>query len=596
MESPFANTPFSENGLSFLELEYLGDTFAPYVAPYSTSHLDSAELLDPNAISFDGTSDTIIPACHNLFDTKGQFAFNEHLFVDSKMPSTQLLSNSYTSPKLGHSVTATPPGDQYMSEANDANPLNGCIFKVKTRQNSLVKDTILESIEQHCTQRRLDKNVHILHTLEKLMTQHVTIYPPEIFGSLEVNVDSFTIYRKFIFDCIDVCLSDQLGVSVFLDRVSLESAAHDALGQQLQCSTAAKALVHMVLALGTHFFHCEGQCERLPELRYNPLIHFNAALKLKAQLLDDIFSVQSLQALIAMTYFGLLIESRETRTLLFNCIQYSQIMRLNRSSSINALCATLDDRRRVKKAFWFLYAMEQRFCLRTETFPLLNHDFVDHEPPKLEGHSALVDWLSILCYHASLCAFILQEFYSQRSLQSQGSSYISDFEEQLRKWMQRLPLELQLVDGQMVGLNTMRSQERRIKLHMFCLYYEILLAVHGKQTSAESLTVTDLNVWPSCGDQQQTSAVKKLLEASHQFTVADVRLDLSCYQLIRVASCKLAASTICDGNNSKDLSYLSMAVGFFGRMAIGDIDGPQEEVTEIVRIVHQLAKENHENH
>lgn len=39
-----------------------------------------------------------------------------------------------------------------------------------------------------------------------------------------------------------------------------------------------------------------------------------------------------------------------------------------------------------------------------------------------------------------------------------------------------------------------------------------------------------------------------------------------------------------------------MAVGFFGRMAIGDIDGPQEEVTEIMRIVHQLAKDNHDNH
>lgn len=96
--------------------------------------------------------------------------------------------------------------------------------------------------------------------------------------------------------------------------------------------------------------------------------------------------------------------------------------------------------------------------------------------------------------------------------------------------MQRLPSELQLVDGQMVGLNMMKPQERRVKIHIFCLYYEILLAVYAKQTSAESLAVTDLNMWPSCGDQQQTSAVKKLLEASHQFTAADVRLDMYvCY-------------------------------------------------------------------
>ncbi|PTB51243.1 hypothetical protein M431DRAFT_237850 [Trichoderma harzianum CBS 226.95] len=387
------------------------------------------------------------------------------------------------------------------------------------------------------------------------------------------------------------CVADKSSsVSVFLDRASLESAVHDALGQ-LPCSTPTKALVHMVLAFGIHFLHCEGRCERLPELQHNPLLHFTKALKLKDQLLNDIFSVQSLQ-----TYFGLLIESRETRSLLFNCIQYSQIMRLNRSTSINALCATPNDRRKVKKAFWFLYAMEQRFCLRTETFPLLNYDFIDHEPPKPEGHLASVDWLSIWCHHASLCALILQEFYGQRALQSQCSSSISALEEQLRKWMQRLPSELQLVNGQMGELNMMRPQERRVKLHIFCLYYEILLAVYAKQTSTESLAVTDLNMWPSCGDQQQISAVKKLLEASHQLTVADIRLDMSFYQLIRVASCKLAVSTICDGSNSKDLSYLSMAVGFFGRMAIGDIDGPQEEVTEIMRIVHQLAKDNHDNH
>lgn len=133
MESSFDNTLYSENGLSFLEPEYLGDIFAPYTVPYSTNHLDSAEPLDPNAISFNGTSDAIIPACHNLFDTKGQFAFNEHLFLDSNMPSTQLLSGSYTIPKLGHSATATPPGDQHMSEANDANPSVSCCIRVYLR-------------------------------------------------------------------------------------------------------------------------------------------------------------------------------------------------------------------------------------------------------------------------------------------------------------------------------------------------------------------------------------------------------------------------------------------------------------------------------
>lgn len=194
MESPFDNTSFSESGLSFLEPEYLGDIFAPCVVPYSTGRLESAEFLDSNAIPFSGTSDAITPACHSLFDTKGQFSFNEQLFVDSTMPSTQRLSNSYTSPKLGYSVT-TSPGDQCMSEMNET--------RVKTRQNSLIKDTILDGIEQYCHRQRLGKNDHLLHTLKKMMTQNVTIHPSETFGSIEVNVDNFTTHRTFVFDCID---------------------------------------------------------------------------------------------------------------------------------------------------------------------------------------------------------------------------------------------------------------------------------------------------------------------------------------------------------------------------------------------------------
>ncbi|KAL7907819.1 hypothetical protein GGI35DRAFT_68919 [Trichoderma velutinum] len=431
MESPFDNTPSSKKSLSFLESDYLGDIFALDPVPYSISNLEAAEFLDLNTIPSDG-SDTIIPACPNLCNRKRHFVFSENLSVDSKIPlSTQFLSNSYSSPKLNHSLTMASLSNQCMPEVNDTNPTDASL------KNSLIKDTILEGIQEHCNSRRLGKKDHILQTLERLMTLNVKIYPPGIFGCLEANVDDFSIHRKFVFDCVDVCLSDQLGVSAFLDRASLESAVHEAL------------------ALGTHFLHCEGHCERLPELQHNPLLHFNAALKLKEQLLDDTFSVLSLQALLTMAYFGLLIESKETRCLLSNCIQYSQAMRLNRSSSINALCPTLGDRRR-----------------------LLNHDFVDHEPPKIEEHSASVDWLSICYHHASICAFILQEFYGQRALHSQDPNYISNVEEQLLKWMHRLPSELQLVEGRMIGLDMMRSQERRIKLHVFCLYYEIILAVY----------------------------------------------------------------------------------------------------------------------
>jgi hypothetical protein len=62
-----------------------------------------------------------------------------------------------------------------------------------------------------------------------------------------------------------------------------------------------------------------------------------------------------------------------------------------------------------------------------------------------------------------------------------------------------------------------------------------------------------------------------------------------------IATCSLAAATIRDPGDRSDLSYLATALGFFGRMALEDIEGPLEEITEIVRIAQQSIKEKHQH-
>lgn len=44
--------------------------------------------------------------------------------------------------------------------------------------------------------------------------------------------------------------------------------------------------------------------------------------------------------------------------------------------------------------------------------------------------------------------------------------------------------------------------------------------------------------------------------------------------------------------DKSDLSYLAMAAGFCGRMALGGIEGPLEDMTEILRIAQQSLKES----
>lgn len=57
------------------------------------------------------------------------------------------------------------------------------------------------------------------------------------------------------------------------------------------------------------------------------------------------------------------------------------------------------------------------------------------------------------------------------------------------------------------------------------------------------------------------------------------------------ATCSLAATTIRGPTGRQDLSYLAIAAGFFGRMTLGNIEGPLEEITNIVRIAQRSITE-----
>jgi hypothetical protein len=84
-------------------------------------------------------------------------------------------------------------------------------------------------------------------------------------------------------------------VSTFLDRALLESAVQE-ISYQPSHPSPKRALAHMVIALGVHIIGSEDR-RKLPEgPTYNPLVQFNAALKLKPLHLEKSFSVRDFQA------------------------------------------------------------------------------------------------------------------------------------------------------------------------------------------------------------------------------------------------------------------------------------------------------------
>lgn len=69
----------------------------------------------------------------------------------------------------------------------------------------------------------------------------------------------------------------------------------------------------------------------------------------------------------------------------------------------------------------------------------------------------------------------------------------------------------------------------------------------------------------------------------------------SIYRLVCAATCILAITTIREPTDRKDLSYLAIAAGFFGRMSLGNIKGPIEEITDVIRIAQQSISEHYGN-
>ncbi|KAK0724429.1 hypothetical protein B0H67DRAFT_567920 [Lasiosphaeris hirsuta] len=113
--------------------------------------------------------------------------------------------------------------------------------------------------------------------------------------------------------------------------------------------------------------------------------------------------------------------------------------------------------------------------------------------------------------------------------------------------------------------------------------------------------------------RKRASSARKVLAASSYVSASDTRLYPHLYRVVCVATCALL-NTIFTGNirlirtgsdghsyqesmhsssseDRRDLSYLATAAGFWGRMVLADIEGPLEEITEVMRLAQQAIKE-----
>ncbi|OIW27030.1 hypothetical protein CONLIGDRAFT_672464 [Coniochaeta ligniaria NRRL 30616] len=406
----------------------------------------------------------------------------------------------------------------------------------RIKQNNLIKDTLFEDMEEHCKRWPGQQSEELSESFRKLMPKGIKMYPEINYGRLAEDEEKLKVHHEFAFACIDECFKDQQGtrtkltaagssMPLLLDVASLESVMHDFLEQSI-LSPGDRALAHITLALGAHFMGSTGSRDIPHGPEYDPMVHFKTALKLKLQMQEESFSIRNIQVLVTMAYVATRIGMNEASSLLSQGIQYVQLMRLNRSGTVERLCGKTADARQVKRAVWLLYSLEKTFCLRLEIFPVLDEDFIDFEPPKMERTSGGLDWLPVDCLYARLCASILRDCYGQRSLRNPGPNSVPDLDEQLYTWVRSLPLECQVTESRAVDFGTMSPQERRIKLNTFFQYHEARIMIHSRRHSQYLLSMSPTDPLRFEPDTTHVLSAREILAVGCHLTASDIRYNL----------------------------------------------------------------------
>ncbi|KAH7407977.1 hypothetical protein BKA64DRAFT_706378 [Cadophora sp. MPI-SDFR-AT-0126] len=487
---------------------------------------------------------------------------------------------------------------------------NNFIATGRMQQNDLIKGAILQEIQKHCDQRHYPQSNDLCHVFRGLISGKIVIHPSEK-SSGDIGTDHvLRVHREHAFKCVagkfsqnkvnkksealidnQACFKDPQGISTFLDEASLEFIMRETLDRTTSCPSK-RALAHITLALGTHIIRSDGIQDLLKESGYQPLTQFKAALELKVQIQrEKHFSVLNFQFLMTLAYFAATIDLSESSELIFTCVHYAQVMRLGSRNAADRLCMTMGERQQIRKGLWFLYSFEKISCMREETFPALDEDFVDYDPPMIQSALAEHDWLVSRYQFGSLCASILKQVYGQRSLQYPDLDAPSDLEKQLDLWTSSLPPGFHPGQLQVDDFSNASSQDRTTKLHVMFQYHEVVLAINARWLSQEQQPLLpEIDQRYLERHQKLSSSARTILLLSCHLTESDVRLNPALCRLVCIATCTIATGAICHPADRGDLPYLATAAGFFGRMALGSLDVPIEDIMEVIRVAQESIK------
>ncbi|RDH16083.1 hypothetical protein M747DRAFT_123376 [Aspergillus niger ATCC 13496] len=391
--------------------------------------------------------------------------------------------------------------------------------------------------------------------------------------------------REFAYKCIDASYVDPQGVPTLLDREDLERLI-DRVMDKAAVFPAGLTLLNAILAIGSHCLNLKDSTSSASRANYPVSQFFDKALKFRHQIPAEA-SLEKLQSLLVMSYFASRTGSILASSLIAEATCCAQGLRLNSTPAIQRTHAGPIEQETARRAFWFLYCLEKPHCLREGTFPLVNEAFIDHTPPRLLNSFGKSDWLLINSRYAGLCSRILRRLYGGGSCCCEGEcsdtvDSIEILERALKAWGKELPFPCDTPpSNRMMNYSTLTCTDRRLRLSNLYRYHGAVIAIQILQ-SCQSNTQWDEEI---CCQSART-----ILSACYCISLSDVQYDWSLYYFPSIATCVLFIILIRKGNSQKDLSYIGIASGFFGRLSL-DADVPFDEITELIKFAQQHLKD-----
>ncbi|KAE8394919.1 hypothetical protein BDV23DRAFT_179307 [Aspergillus alliaceus] len=306
-----------------------------------------------------------------------------------------------------------------------------------------------------------------------------------------------------------------------------------------------------------------------------PRDYLAAAVRSQKTLFDGPPTVTKIQALVALTICcetlglsglacGYIMAARELALML----------NLNSSSGVKSLITDVQEETYLKNIFWAIYKIEKPLLMREGRLSGIDDEDIDYLPPSKQIADQYTDEEAFAILHSKICSVVMTELWSPRTSLNNADpeKLLGNLQPFLDGWKEQIPelsntgihsLSPSILAYQ-IGSSSSILQQR---LETMLKYYETIINIHWH---LQRLSPHSSSVIP----EECVLAARGILSVTHLLVYSASKPAWLFIHLPLIACCIIGLNALHNplprpaSPDGGDKALLSMAVGWFGRLAL----------------------------